>query len=68
MSKLEEIKDMMNNDNAPVIAGIVGIVALVGIDRITKASYKVDASKDSITLAPAGEAEKPQPQGQEKDQ
>ena len=68
MSKLEEIKDMMNNDNAPVIAGIVGIVALVGIDRITKASYKVDASKDSITLAPAGEAEKPQPQDQEKDQ
>ena len=68
MSKLEEIKDMMNNDNAPVIAVIVGIVALVGIDRITKASYKVDASKDSITLAPAGEAEKPQPQDQEKDQ
>lgn len=68
MSKLEEIKDMMNNDNAPVIAGIVGIVALVGIDRITKASYKVDASKDSITLAPAAEAEKPQAQEQEKTQ
>ena len=68
MSKLEEIKGMMNNDNAPVIAGIVGIVALVGIDRITKASYKVDASKDSITLAPAAEAEKPQAQEQEKTQ
>lgn len=68
MIKLEEIKDMMNSDNAPVIAGIVGIVALVGIDRITKASYKVDASKDSITLAPAAEAEKQQTQEPEKEQ
>ena len=33
--------------------------------------FKVEVvfvNRDSITLAPAGEAEKPQPQGQEKDQ
>ena len=62
MINLEALKDMVNSENAPVIAGIVGIVALVGIDRVTKHSYKVDANKDSITVAPANttEAKKPE--------
>ena len=57
MIKMEDLKDMMNSENAPVIAGIAGIVALVGIDRITRHNYKMDASKDSISLAPAQTAE-----------
>lgn len=53
MIKMEDLKDMLNSVNAPVIAGIAGIVALVGIDCITKHNYKMDASKDSASLAPA---------------
>ena len=66
MIKMEDLKDMMNSENAPVIVGIAGIVALVGIDRITRHNYKMDASKDSISLAPAqtAEAEKTQEQKQ----
>ena len=39
-----------------------------GIDRITKNHYKADVKKDSITLAPAGEAEQPQTSEPEKAQ
>ena len=41
---------------------------LYGIDRVTRSRYKVDAKKDSITLAPAGEAEQPKPTEPEKAQ
>ena len=47
----------------------LGTVAIIfGIDRITRSHYKANLKKDSITLAPAGDAGKPQPQDQEKDQ
>ena len=48
--------------------GIGGIVLVYGIDRVTRSRYKVDAKKDSITLAPAGEEEKPQTQEPVKNQ
>ena len=59
---------MMNSENGGLYAAIGGIVLVYGIERITKSHYKADVKKDSITLAPAGEAEKPQPRSQEKDQ
>ena len=68
MSKSEVYEKMMNSQNGGLYAAIGGIVLVYGIDRITKSHYKADVKKDSITLAPAGEAEKPQPQDQEKDQ
>ena len=68
MNKSEVFEKMMNSENGGLYAAIGGIVLVYGIDRITKSHYKADVKKDSITLAPAGEAEKPQPQDQEKDQ
>ena len=68
MSKSEVFEKMMNSENGGLYAAIGGIVLVYGIDRITKSHYKADVKKDSITLVPAGEAEKPQPQDQEKDQ
>lgn len=68
MNKTEVFEKMMNSENGGLFAAIGGIVLVYGIDRITKSHYKADVKKDSITLAPAGEADKPQPQDQEKDQ
>ena len=68
MSKSEVFEKMMNSENGGLYAAIGGIVLVYGIDRITKSHYKADVKKESISLAPASEAEKPQPQGQEKDQ
>ncbi len=68
MSKSKVFEKMMNSENGGLYAAIGGIVLVYSIDRITKSHYKADVKKDSITLAPAGEAEKPQPQDQEKDQ
>ena len=42
MSNMEALSNMFNNENAPVIAGIGGIVLLVGIDRVTKNRYRVE--------------------------
>ena len=47
---------------------IGGIVLVYGIDRVTQSRYKVDAKKNSINLAPAGEEEKPQTQEPVKNQ
>lgn len=60
MDKLEVLKTMMNSENGGLYAAIGGIVLVYGLDRITKNHYKADVKKDSITLAPASEAEKPQ--------
>ncbi len=68
MDKVEVIEKMMNSENGGLYAAIGGIVLVYGIDRITKSHYKADVKKDSITLAPAGEADKQQPQAQEKNQ
>ena len=62
MSKAEVIEKTMNSENGGLYAAIGGIVLVYGIDRITRSRYKVDAKKDSITLAPAGNEHKPQTQ------
>ena len=62
MNKSEVFEKMMNSENGGLYAAIGGIVLVYVIDRITKSHYKADVKKDSITLAPATEAEKPQEQ------
>lgn len=47
---------MFENENGGLIAAIVGIVAVFGIDRITKYHYTADVNKDSITLSPSSTA------------
>ena len=59
---------MMSSENGGLYAAIGGIVLVYGIDRITKNHYKADVKKDSITLAPASNADKTQPQETEKEQ
>ena len=68
MSKMEAFEKMLNSENGGLYAAIGGIVLVYGIDRITKNHYKADVKKDSITLAPAGEAEQPQTSETEKGQ
>mgnify|MGYP000935973112 CR=1 FL=1 len=68
MSKTEVFEKMLNSENGGLYAAIGGIVLVYGIDRVTRSRYKVDAKKDSITLAPAGEAEQPKPAEPEKAQ
>ena len=53
MGKIEVIEKMMNSENGGLYAAITGIVLVYGIDRVTKNQYKVDARKESFTLAPA---------------
>ena len=59
---------MMNSENGGLYAAIGGIVLVYGIDRVTRSRYKVDVKKDSITLAPASDADKTQPQETGKEQ
>ena len=66
MNKMEVLEKMLNSENGGLYAAIGGIVLVYGIDRITKNHYKADVKKDSITLAPAGEAEQPQTSETEK--
>ena len=68
MSKTEAFEKMLNSENGGLYAAIGGIVLVYGIDRVTRSRYKVDARKDSITLAPAGEAKQPQTSEPEKAQ
>ena len=68
MSKTEVFEKMLNSENGGLYAAIGGIVLVYGIDSITKNHYKADVKKDSITLAPADEAEKPKPTEPEKAQ
>lgn len=68
MNKMEVFEKMINSENGGLYAAIGGIVLVYGIDRITKNHYKADVKKDSITLAPAGEAEQPQTSETEKTQ
>ena len=66
MTNMEALTNMVNNENAPVIAGIGGIVLLVGIDRITRSRYRVEGKKDSITIEPAAAAAPPEQAPEEK--
>ena len=68
MSKTELFEKMLNSENGGLYAAIGEIVLIYGIDRITKNHYKADVKKDSITLAPATEAEQPKPAEPEKAQ
>ena len=60
MTNMEALTNMVNSENAPVIAGIGGIVLLVGIDRMTKGRYRIEGKKDSITIEPAAAAAPPE--------
>ena len=51
MSKMEVIEKMMNSENGGLYAAIGGIVLVYGIDRITKSHYRVEAKKESLTVA-----------------
>ncbi len=69
MSKMEVLEKMMNSENGGLYAAIGGIVLVYGIDRITKSHYRVEAKKESLTVAPAAEPEKePAPAKQENTQ
>ena len=68
MNKMEVLEKMMSSENGGLYAAIGGIVLVYGIDRVTRSHYKADVKKDSITLAPAGEAEQPQTSETEKTQ
>ena len=57
MSKMEVFEKMMNSENGGLYAAIAGIVLVYGFDRITKSNYKVEANKESVTVAPAPAAE-----------
>ena len=60
MTNMEALTNMVNSENASVIAGIGGIVLLVGIDRMTKGRYRVESKKDSITIEPAAATAPPE--------
>ena len=66
MTNMEALTNMVNSENASVIAGIGGIVLLVGIDRMTKGRYRIEGKKDSITIEPAAAAAPPE-QAQEEE-
>ena len=69
MSKMEVFEKMMNSENGGLYAAIAGIVLVYGFDRITKSNYKVEASKESVTVAPAAEeAKETTPENPEKAQ
>ena len=68
MSKIEAAAKVFEGENGPVIAGIGGIMFLVGCHYLTRNQYRVEAKNDkkSLTLesaaqaaAPADEPEKP---------
>ena len=56
MNKMEVIKEMMNSENGGLYAAITGIVVVYGLDRITKSRYRVEAKKESLTVAPDTES------------
>ena len=69
MNKMEVFEKMMNSENGGLYAAIAGITIAFGIDRITKSHYKVEASKESVTVAPAADQVKEQaPENPEKAQ
>ncbi len=60
MDKLGVLEKMMNSDSGGLYAAIGGIVLVYGMDRVTKNRYKVDARKESFTLAPAAVTDDPE--------
>ena len=58
MSKIEVGTKVFEGENGPVIAGIGGIMFLVGCRYLTKGNYRVEARNDkkSFTLGPAAQA------------
>ena len=60
MDKVAVIEKMMNSENGGLYAAITGIVLIYGIDCVTKSRYKVDARKESFTLAPAAVTDVPE--------
>ena len=66
MDILEVFEKMMKSENGSLYAAIGGIVLVYGIDRVTKNRYKVDAKKESFTLAPAAETDEPEEESEDK--
>ena len=58
MSKIEAVTKVFEGENGPVIAGIGGIMFLVGCHCLTRNKYRVEAKidKKSFTLEPASQA------------
>ena len=54
---MSKLGNAMGSDNASILVGIIGIVVLVSIDILTRRRYRLDATKNSISLAPAGETD-----------
>ena len=66
MDILEVFEKMLKSENGSLYAAIGGIVLVYGIDRVTKNRYKVDARKESFTLAPAAETDEPEEESEDK--
>ena len=62
MNKMEVFEKMMNSENGGLYAAIAGIAFVFGVDCITKSHYKVEASKESVSVAPAADQVKEQVQ------
>ena len=45
MSKIEAVAKVFEGENGPVIAGIGGLMFLVGCRYLTKGNYRVEAKK-----------------------
>ena len=45
-------RSVFDSENGGLIVTIAGIVAVYGIDRITKNTYRVEAKKDSFVMEP----------------
>jgi len=45
-------RSVFDSENGGLIVTIAGIVAVYGIDRVTKNTYRVEAKKDSFIMEP----------------
>ena len=64
--KMENVEKVMINENGGLYAAIGGIVLVYGLDRITRSHYKVEAGKESVSVAPAMEQKTTESENPEK--
>ena len=64
MSKFEAMCEVMKSENGPVIAGIGGIVLLVGGYYLTRNRYSAEYKNGdkSVSVTPGQLAEEPKPE------
>ena len=60
MSKIEAVAKIFEGENGPVIAGIGGIMFLIGCHYLSRNHYRVEVKNDkkNFTLEPAVQATK----------